>query len=58
MRKLDHQFYREFTITPDGSFSPLHAFEAIENNVFYGFGNADHYVISTLFGYQSTSARL
>ena len=54
-RKLDHQFYRDFTIMPDGSLSPLHAFEVIENNVFYGFGNADHYVISTLFGYRSTS---
>jgi hypothetical protein len=47
------------TATPHyGQLFSRHAFEAIESNVFYGFGDADHYVISTLFGYQSTSARL
>lgn len=51
-RKLDHQFYRDFTITPEGSLLPLHKFDVIENNVYYGFVNADHYFISTLFGYQ------
>ncbi len=51
-RKLDHQFYRDFTITPDGSLLPLHRFDVIENNVYYGFVNADHYFISTLFGYE------
>jgi hypothetical protein len=50
-RKLDHQFYRDFTLTPDGSFAPLRRFDVIENNVFYNFENADHYFISTLFGY-------
>ncbi len=51
-RKLDHQFYRDFIFTSDGSFVPLHRFDVIENNVFYNFANADHYFISTLFGYQ------
>ncbi|HVB21692.1 MAG TPA: hypothetical protein VNG51_07090 [Ktedonobacteraceae bacterium] len=51
-RKLDHQFYRDFTITAEGSLLPLHKFDVIENNVYYGFVNADHYFISTLFGYQ------
>ena len=51
-RKLDHQFYRDFTITAEGLLVPLHRFDVIENNVFYGFGNADHYVIGTLFGFQ------
>ncbi|HEY6541627.1 MAG TPA: hypothetical protein VIZ18_11840 [Ktedonobacteraceae bacterium] len=51
-RKLDHQFYRDFTITPDGTLAPLDRFDVIENNVFYDFENADHYFISTLFGYQ------
>jgi hypothetical protein len=50
-RKLDHQFYRDFTITPEGSLLPLRRFTVIENNVYYGFANADHYFISTLFGY-------
>lgn len=51
-RKLDHQFYQDFTITPAGELAPLGKFDVIENNVFYGFENADHYFISTLFGYQ------
>ncbi|GCE14827.1 hypothetical protein [Tengunoibacter tsumagoiensis] len=51
-RKLDHQFYRDFTINADGLFVPLHRFDVIENTVFYNFANADHYVVSTLFGYQ------
>jgi len=51
-RKLDHQFYRDFTITPAGKLVPLQRFDVIENNVFYDFENADHYFISTLFGYQ------
>lgn len=51
-RKLDHQFYRDFTITPEGALVPLDRFDVIENNVFYDFENADHYFISTLFGYQ------
>jgi len=51
-RKLDHQFYQDFLITSEGNLAPLHRFGIIENNVFYDFGNADHYVISTLFGYQ------
>ncbi len=50
-RKLDHQFYRDFTMTHEGEFVPLDRFDVIENNVFYGFENADHYFISTLFGY-------
>ncbi len=50
-RKLDHQFYHDFTITPEGLMLPLHRFDVIENNVFYDFANADHYFISTLFGY-------
>jgi hypothetical protein len=51
-RKLDHQFYRDFTISHDGALVPIDRFDVIENNVFYGFENADHYFISTLFGYQ------
>jgi hypothetical protein len=51
-RKLDHQFYRDFTVTSDGTLAPLHCFDVIENNVFYDFGNADHYCIGTLFGYR------
>ena len=51
-RKLDHQFYRDFTITPEGKLIPLHRFDIIENNVFYAFENADHYFIGTLFGFQ------
>ncbi len=51
-RKLDHQFYRDFTITAEGLLLPLHMFDVIENNVYYGFDNADHYSISTLFGYK------
>jgi hypothetical protein len=51
-RKLDHQFYRDFTITPEGLLAPLQRFDVIENNVFYDFANADHYSISTLFGYR------
>jgi hypothetical protein len=50
-RKLDHQFYRDFTITPAGTLVPLDRFDVIENTVFYDFENADHYFISTLFGY-------
>jgi len=50
-RKLDHQFYRDFTITHEGTLAPLDRFDIIENNVFYDFQNADHYFISTLFGY-------
>lgn len=50
-RKLDHQFYRDFTIAADGVLQPSHSFDVIENNVYYGFDNADHYSISTLFGY-------
>ncbi|WP_126553616.1 hypothetical protein [Dictyobacter kobayashii] len=52
-RKLDHQFYRDFTINPEGLLVPLHRFDVIENNVFYNFANADHYFISTLFGYHA-----
>jgi hypothetical protein len=51
-RKLDHQFYRDFTLASDGTLHPLNKFDIIENNVFYNFANADHYFISTLFGYQ------
>ena len=51
-RKLDHQFYQDFTITHEGVRVPLDRFDVIENNVFYDFENADHYFISTLFGYQ------
>lgn len=50
-RKLDHQFYRDFSITSEGMLVPLDSFDVIENNVFYDFENADHYFISTLFGY-------
>ncbi|GCE30250.1 hypothetical protein KDA_57340 [Dictyobacter alpinus] len=50
-RKLDHQFFRDFTMMPDGQLAPLNKFDIIENNVFYNFANADHYFISTLFGY-------
>jgi hypothetical protein len=51
-RKLDHQFYRDFAITSEGTLAPLDRFDVIENNVFYDFENADHYFISSLFGYQ------
>ena len=51
-RKLDHQFFRDFTIAHEGALVPLDRFDVIENNVFYDFENADHYFISTLFGYQ------
>jgi hypothetical protein len=51
-RKLDHQFYRDFMITQEGLLVPLQRFDVIENNVFYDFGNADHYFIGTLFGFQ------
>ncbi|HEY3994035.1 MAG TPA: hypothetical protein VGM01_14305 [Ktedonobacteraceae bacterium] len=51
-RKLDHQFYQDFTVTSEGQLFPLHCFEVIENTVFYDFANADHYCIGTLFGYQ------
>jgi hypothetical protein len=51
-RKLDHQFYRDFVITPEGSLVPSQRFDVIENNVFYDFANADHYFIGTLFGFQ------
>jgi hypothetical protein len=51
-RKLDHQFYRDFMITPEGSLVPSQRFDVIENNVFYDFANADHYFIGTLFGFQ------
>ena len=51
-RKLDHQFYRDFMITPEGLLVPLQKFDVIENNVFYDFANADHYCIGTLFGFQ------
>ena len=51
-RKLDHQFYRDFMITSEGLLVPLQRFDVIENNVFYDFGNADHYFIGTLFGFQ------
>lgn len=51
-RKLDHQFYRDFMITPEGLLVPLQRFDVIENNVFYDFANADHYFIGTLFGFQ------
>ena len=51
-RKLDHQFFRDFTIANAGALVPLDRFDVIENNVFYDFENADHYFISTLFGYQ------
>jgi len=54
-RKLDHQFYRDFTITEEGVLLPLYGFDVIENNVYYGFFNADHYSISTLFGYRLNS---
>lgn len=53
-RKLDHQFYQDFLISPEGSLIPLERFDIIENNVFYNFVNADHYFISTLFGFQMT----
>ncbi len=53
-RKLDHQFYRDFMVSPTGTLLPLHSFDVIENNVFYNFDNADHYCIGTLFGYQPT----
>jgi hypothetical protein len=53
-RKLDHQFYCDFAITPSGEIAPLDAFDVVENHVFYGYGNADHYVISTLFGYRNS----
>ncbi|BCL78700.1 hypothetical protein ccbrp13_11650 [Ktedonobacteria bacterium brp13] len=56
-RKLDHQFYRDFTMTPDGSLYLLNRFDVIENNVFYNFANADHYFISTLFGYHLDDAK-
>ncbi len=55
-RKLDHQFYRDFMISSEGLLVPLHRFNVIENNVFYDFENADHYFISTLFGYQTNNA--
>ena len=55
-RKLDHQFYRDFMISSEGLLVPLHRFDVIENNVFYDFENADHYFISTLFGYQTNNA--
>lgn len=51
-RKLDHQFFRDFRVTPEGLLIPLQGFDVIENNVFYDFANADHYVIGTLFGFQ------
>ena len=51
-RKLDHQFFRDFRITPEGKLAPLQRFDVIENNVFYDFANADHYCIGTLFGFQ------
>jgi len=51
-RKLDHQFFRDFRITPSGKLVPLQKFDVIENNVFYDFANADHYCIGTLFGFQ------
>jgi hypothetical protein len=51
-RKLDHQFFRDFRITPAGKLVPLQKFDVIENNVFYDFANADHYCIGTLFGFQ------
>ena len=54
-RKLDHQFYRDFTITSSGELESLERFDVIENNVFYGFENADHYVIGTLFGYRAAA---
>ncbi len=57
-RKLDHQFYRDFTITPEGQFVPLHRFDIIENNVFYAFENADHYFIGTLFGFQMNGDKI
>jgi hypothetical protein len=57
-RKLDHQFYRDFIFTSDGSFVPLDRFDVIENNVFYNFANADHYFISTLFGYQMNATNI
>ncbi|GCF09902.1 hypothetical protein [Dictyobacter arantiisoli] len=52
-RKLDHQFYRDFELDARGLLVPLQRFDVIENNVFYNFENADHYFISTLFGYCS-----
>ncbi len=51
-RKLDHQFFRDFRVTASGKLVPLQKFDAIENNVFYDFANADHYSIGTLFGFQ------
>jgi hypothetical protein len=51
-RKLDHQFFRDFRVTPAGKLVPLQKFDVIENNVFYDFANADHYCIGTLFGFQ------
>jgi hypothetical protein len=54
-RKLDHQFYRDFSVTAKGKLVPLHRFDIIENNVFYAFENADHYFIGTLFGFQLNS---
>jgi hypothetical protein len=51
-RKLDHQFFRDFMVTPKGKLVPLQKFDVIENNVFYDFANADHYCIGTLFGFQ------
>jgi hypothetical protein len=51
-RKLDHQFYHDFSVTTSGKLLPLHRFDIIENNVFYAFENADHYFIGTLFGFQ------
>jgi len=55
-RKLDHQFYRELTISAEGTPGPLQNFDVIENNVFYDFANADHFFIGTLFGYQLESS--
>lgn len=52
-RKLDHQFYRDFTVTSEGTLLPLQRFDVIENTIFYDFANADHYCIGTLFGYQT-----
>ena len=53
-RKLDHQFYQDFTVTPEGKILNFRsiALMLIENTVFYDFANADHYCIGTLFGYQ------
>lgn len=55
-RKLDHQFYRDFTINSEDLLVPLHKFDVLENNVFYNFANADHYFISTLFGYSTKNS--